>query len=725
MLILNVDAPDYNLSYKGKKLNNALLYAFSTIPGVDSFGTGSFSVGTTGSGYLESGFLSQRGNVFIQATYIAATRKYLIKYKNASPIDILRHFLLTRIYNHYSNEIGGKFLLKMISASIKETDENFPAVAEFIQKEEEFILLDEDHTIVVEPFLEEYDIEQDSIKINDEEFQSCMGSLVPVLKEEVSVPVQQEMVATVVPFVTPELEITNVSSVSSFEEMDIDTLFNLLKEYKITIQQIADRAGVAKSTVSLVKNSKPTSLKAQEVVRKNVIDALKEKGVVPEVKEGFVSVPEANVQVHVEAAVQEKQILQSVSGVTQEQVAVAPVVVQTPVVPPVGAEKDAVASVAPTIHAMTGSVPQQGLLGIKPKGTPVNPYLYADPCLYRGEVVLDEETISKEYLIKRDAEVEQILRSRYGFEEAKIEKIMKIRKRNRNHFGQEFWSHIPKKIKYIGDTDLLWDVLSGAISGRNTSVYGPTGCGKSVLYESVCCILNYPLFRINGNEETGLDVFLGAKDLENGEIVVADDSYVKAAKIGAFLYYDEMNKGGSVKFIPGMNSQRQFLNKLNSTVVFVHKYFRFGASYNLEYIGENPPNEATKSHCSSCAMTYGSSVQLLDIVKQLEEELLENDEDGLLDPLSNETREAVFQIFQAVRQTIETPTQRLRSEVGSAREIEQMLHRLMMGSTLRRACLKYADKYPECRVKLLTLMGSVKNSGIGIDDYPSQQAQAN
>lgn len=117
-------------------------------------------------------------------------------------------------------------------------------------------------------------------------------------------------------------------------------------------------------------------------------------------------------------------------------------------------------------------------------------------------------------------------------------------------------------------------------------IKGPTGCGKSRFVEKMAQRFNRPLIQIACNEETSAVDLQGRYLINDGNTVWQDGPATTAAKIGAFLYLDEISEAREdviVVIHPLSDHRREiYLDKKNEKIK-AHDNFMLIASYNPGY----------------------------------------------------------------------------------------------------------------------------------------------
>lgn len=115
---------------------------------------------------------------------------------------------------------------------------------------------------------------------------------------------------------------------------------------------------------------------------------------------------------------------------------------------------------------------------------------------------------------------------------------------------------------------------------------GPTGCGKTRFVQHMASELNLDLIEVACHEETSAVDLVGRFILKGGETVWQDGPLVRAMKLGAILYLDEIAEAREdiiVALHPVLDHRRQiYIDKTGETVAAKND-FMIVASYNPFY----------------------------------------------------------------------------------------------------------------------------------------------
>lgn len=215
------------------------------------------------------------------------------------------------------------------------------------------------------------------------------------------------------------------------------------------------------------------------------------------------------------------------------------------------------------------------------------------PPLYRNDKVIEE------YLTER------------GVRKPLINWVIKHRSYNADRLKdapQEIVDRIEKNAAYIGRVSVLEKSLAAMMRDQPLSLKGEAGTGKTTLVETISCLLNLPLFSINGSLESNKATLVGEKDIVGkGRLVTKDGQMTKAMKWGAILYIDEINmmRPDVLAIVNAATDHRKtFFNDVSKETVVGHKDYRFISAMNVGYAGVKKMNEATMDRTASIVLTY-------------------------------------------------------------------------------------------------------------------------
>ena len=127
-----------------------------------------------------------------------------------------------------------------------------------------------------------------------------------------------------------------------------------------------------------------------------------------------------------------------------------------------------------------------------------------------------------------------------------------------------------------------------AAQGLPVLLKGPTGCGKSRFVEAMAHELGRPLSTVACNEETSAVDLCGRHLVIGGDTVWQDGPAVRAARLGAVLYLDEIAEAREdvlVVLHPLADHRRQLWLDRRDEVVTAAPDFLLVASFNPGYQG--------------------------------------------------------------------------------------------------------------------------------------------
>lgn len=219
--------------------------------------------------------------------------------------------------------------------------------------------------------------------------------------------------------------------------------------------------------------------------------------------------------------------------------------------------------------------------------------------------------------------IEQFLIER-GVRCALIKWVLSYRKHNANRFKnapQEVVDRIEKKPHYIGKVPVIEKALAAMMRDQPLSLKGEAGTGKTTLVETISCLLNLPLFSINGSLESNKATLVGEKDIVGkGRLVTKDGQMTKAMKWGGILYIDEINmmRPDVLAIVNGATDHRKtFYNDVAKETVVGHTDYRFISAMNIGYAGVKKINEATSDRTASIILTYLGKNEMKTLLRNL------------------------------------------------------------------------------------------------------------
>lgn len=213
-------------------------------------------------------------------------------------------------------------------------------------------------------------------------------------------------------------------------------------------------------------------------------------------------------------------------------------------------------------------------------------------------------------LYRNDKAIEEYLTER-GVRKTLINWVLKHRSYNADRLKdapQEIVDRIEKNAAYIGRVSVLEKSLAAMMRDQPLSLKGEAGTGKTTLVETISCLLNLPLFSINGSLESNKATLVGEKDIVGkGRLVTKDGQMTKAMKWGAILYIDEINmmRPDVLAIVNAATDHRKtFFNDVSKETIVGHKDYRFISAMNVGYAGVKKMNEATMDRTASIVLTY-------------------------------------------------------------------------------------------------------------------------
>lgn len=292
----------------------------------------------------------------------------------------------------------------------------------------------------------------------------------------------------------------------------------------------------------------------------------------------------------------------------------------------------------------------------------------------------------------------------FEIEDGTIDDVIKFRKASRERLLKEHpeaIADVEPKFAYMGFTEPLETLVEAVLEDLNLLFKGEAGSGKTTLIQSGSCLLNLPLYTINGSDESNIETIVGFKELEQGNIIFVPGRLVKAMKIGGIFYPDEANmmRPNILAIINGaLDHRRELYNEFVGERIKANPFFRFMASINEEYEDTRAMNRATLDRSIAMEMTYMTIEQLKNMLRKLDTETSERDIRMLA--------QIATALQQGVRDELISP------EVASIRNIIY-LQKMIKRTTFEKALKRIIDKYPrEDRAAIIGVLSSVDRLNI-------------
>jgi MoxR-like ATPase len=149
-------------------------------------------------------------------------------------------------------------------------------------------------------------------------------------------------------------------------------------------------------------------------------------------------------------------------------------------------------------------------------------------------------------------------------------------------------------------SEILNKTLIYLLMGKNLMLEGERGVGKNVLAETLSWVFQRPLFEFPMNSQHDNTSVLGSKSIEvneNGQMITnfVPETIIKAAEVGGFLVYDEMNTGLAHVWtlLHSLHDHRRRITVPGYGMVEAHPAFRGIGTQNRGYVGTFDNNEAS------------------------------------------------------------------------------------------------------------------------------------
>jgi cobaltochelatase CobS len=216
-------------------------------------------------------------------------------------------------------------------------------------------------------------------------------------------------------------------------------------------------------------------------------------------------------------------------------------------------------------------------------------------------------------------------------------------------FDDEHW---PESLRVlIPDTDPTYEpdlevaeaILYAWSVGDKSYVHGPAGVGKSSLIAYLCSLVRRPLVRFNMSEDVEASSYLGSLTLKAGETVWVDGAVAEAAKFGAVLLQDEMDRGTAANLMPLQwlleDGGKLFLRDKPGTAeektIVPHADFRLVATGNTAGGGDDTGMFASANVLDTATLDrFKTTVAMSYMIPAKEEKMLVKKVPGLLPALA-------------------------------------------------------------------------------------------
>ena len=176
-----------------------------------------------------------------------------------------------------------------------------------------------------------------------------------------------------------------------------------------------------------------------------------------------------------------------------------------------------------------------------------------------------------------------------------------------------------KYVTYIGQPKELELLLVAWEMEDNTSIFGPTGSGKSSMVEYACALTGRPFIRINGRGDMESSSLLGMLTAKDGSTEWVDGTITEGVRLGAIVCVDErevvpreimmalqwlLEDDGKLFLsdLPASNSER---------LVYPHSHFRLVCTSNTRGSGDDTGKfSATNVQNSATIDRFGTVIHL-------------------------------------------------------------------------------------------------------------------
>lgn len=317
-----------------------------------------------------------------------------------------------------------------------------------------------------------------------------------------------------------------------------------------------------------------------------------------------------------------------------------------------------------------------------------------------------------------DLEIIKYLRNFDDITEQDIEDVLKFRRNQLKLLPLEAMLDIEPVPFYAGETEPLLQAIDCILTDVNLILKGEAGSGKTTLIQSISCLLNIPLYTINGSDESNIETIVGFKEIENGRIVFKEGRLTKAMRVGGIFYADEANmiRPNILAVINAATDHRKELyNEFTGERIKGHKNFRFMSSINEDYEDTRQMNRATLDRAVAMTMSYMSAEQLKKMLETFDPGYTDFQKEELnLDHVSPKDIILLTKIAQALQLAVKK--EEIEPEVASIRNIIHLL-KLSRRRPLKIALKRIVDKYPkESRPKIAQVLARIPQLDIKAED---------
>lgn len=205
---------------------------------------------------------------------------------------------------------------------------------------------------------------------------------------------------------------------------------------------------------------------------------------------------------------------------------------------------------------------------------------------------------------------------------------------------------------YVFRSDMLVTFLYGLVTNQNTWLHGHTGTGKTTFVEQVAARLQWPVVRVNLDNDIERSDFLGQTQLVTSEQGTTESKFVegvlpRAMQTPSIFLVDEMDFGKSgIMYVMqrALEAKGLLLTEDGGRLISPHPLFRIAATANTRGQGDEDgcyPGARTQSNALLDRFTVWIHVDYMD--KEQEKKLLKahfpDISDSYIDSLTQFARE--------------------------------------------------------------------------------------
>lgn len=188
--------------------------------------------------------------------------------------------------------------------------------------------------------------------------------------------------------------------------------------------------------------------------------------------------------------------------------------------------------------------------------------------------------------------------------------------RRRNNVVNNDRIDIPE-FKYYGK-DVLEEVITAILAGKNVLLTGAKATGKNVLASNLSYIFGRPSWNVSFHINTDYSSLIGADTFRDGQVVFRKGPIYEAAVNGGFAILDEINmaKNEAMAVLHASLDYRRVIDVSGYESIKLNPATRFIATMNYAYQGTRDLNEALLSRFVVIQMPTITESNLAKLLKK-------------------------------------------------------------------------------------------------------------